>query len=72
MVEGVDQAQSLIEKLLGLRVAGGDRMVEVSQSGHQSCRLGLVVGRMVLSESHTAEQHSKQNRDGVLRDHGSS
>ena len=41
VIEGVDQAQSLIKELLGLRIFGGDGMMQVSQSGHQSGRLRL-------------------------------
>ena len=43
VVEGVDQAQSLIEELLCLRIPGGDGMMQVSQSGHQRGRLRLSV-----------------------------
>ena len=44
VIEGVDQAQSLIEELLCLRILGADRMMQVSQSGHQRGRLRLSVG----------------------------
>ncbi len=63
MVEGIDQAQSLIEELLRLRVVGGDRMMQVSQSRHQSGRLRfrLRMRRMILSEDAAASREGEQN-----------
>ena len=69
MIEGVNQAQSLIEKLLRLRIVGGDGMMQVSQSGHQRGRLRLCVGGMFvcrrwsLSGDHAAQQQGEQKRE---------
>ena len=35
MIEGVNQREPLIEKSLGFRLLGGDRMVHVAQAGHE-------------------------------------
>ena len=50
VVEGVDQTQSLIEKLLRLLVACGYGMMQVSQPRHQRCRFGLGVIHVILGD----------------------
>ena len=59
VIEGVDQAQSLIEELLRLRIPGGDGMMQVSQSGHQRGRLRLSVNGMTLSRDYPAQQQGE-------------
>jgi hypothetical protein len=61
VIESVDQAQSLIKKLLRLRVAGGYGMMQVSQPRHESGRLGRSVSRMILSGDHATQQEHEQN-----------
>ena len=63
MVEGVNQAQSLIEELLRFGIAGGDRMMNVAHSRHKRCGLGLSVGGMVLSKRRQAQPQGEQKRD---------
>ena len=65
MIEGVDQAQPLIEELLRLRILGGDGMMQVSQSGHQRGWFRLCWGWMFvigfLSDGQAGQQQDKQN-----------
>lgn len=60
MVKGIDQ-KSLIEELLRLWLLGGYGMVQVSQSGHQSRRLGLRVSMVLLGCDDAAQQEGEQN-----------
>jgi hypothetical protein len=52
VVEGVDKAQSLVKKLLRLRIVRGNRVMEIAQPGYERDRTGLGVrggmGGMVL------------------------
>src|SRR5258708_15859505 len=43
VVKGKDVAQALVKELLRLRIAGRDRMMQVSQAGDQGYGLSLVV-----------------------------
>src|SRR5690242_17402987 len=68
MIEGINQAHSLIEKFLCLRIRGRNRMMQVTQPGHQRgflfrrLRLCAVLLRAVLlSKDRTAK--GKWNQD---------
>src|SRR5882724_9232391 len=71
VVEGIDQAHSLVEKFLRLRVVGGDGMVQISQPGHQGGFLGggLAVRRVLLGGDGTGKHKRYQDADREL--HGS-
>ena len=56
VIEGVNLAQPLIKKLLGLRIAGRDRVMKVAIAGHQGGRLRLRVRGMVLRHCQTAHR----------------
>jgi hypothetical protein len=58
VVESIDLTQSLIEELLGLRVVGRYRVMQVAIALHQSRRLRLSVRRMILCGDHAAEKHT--------------
>ncbi len=69
MIERIDEAQSLIEELLCLRVLRGNRMVQVAESGDKRDWFGLR-GRthaVMLGESRDREQqHQRKDRGNFL------
>src|SRR5216684_4008221 len=71
MVEGIDQAHSLVKKFLRLSVVGGDGMVQISQPGHQGGFPGggLIVRRVLLGGDGTRKHKRYQDADREL--HGS-
>jgi hypothetical protein len=61
MVEGIDQAQSLVEELLGLWIAGRNRVVPIAQPSHQARRLLGMVSGMILSDYYSRRQHTNEH-----------
>ena len=62
MIEGVNKAQALIEKLLCFRVRGGNRMMKVTQPAHQCDGMRLHVSGMILRYRAESKQQTAQNR----------
>jgi hypothetical protein len=72
MVERVNQAQSLIEKLLRFCVLGRDRMVQIAQARHPRDRL-LRPRSMTLrgcQDRETNENRKTKSRDAASRASG--
>ena len=65
VIEGINKAQALVEELLRLRIAGGNRVVKIAQVRHLSDGVGLRVGGMILGSRTQAKrgtaQHLRQN-----------
>src|SRR6476646_4440397 len=63
MIEGINQAHSLIEKFLRFRIRGRNRMMQVTQPGHQRGFLfrGLRVCAVLLCKDRAAK--GKWNQD---------
>ena len=58
VIEAIDEAQSLIEELLRLRIVRGDRVMKIAQSGDQrdGMSLGMSVSSMILRRRAQAQQ----------------
>jgi hypothetical protein len=65
VVEGVNLAQPLIKKLLGLRVAGRDPMVKIAIAGHQGGRFRWRGRGMVLRYCQAAHRNHEWKDEGV-------
>src|SRR5689334_9433223 len=75
MIEGINQPHSLIEKFLRLRIAGRDRVMQVTQPGHQHGFLfrrlrvcAVLLSAVLLSKDWAAK--GKWSQDERQESHG--
>ena len=62
VIEGIDKAQSLIEKLLRFEIVSGNRVMKVSETGHQRDRMSLRrVGSVILRDGTRTQQNTAQH-----------
>ena len=61
VVERIDEAQSLIEEFLCLRVLGGNGMMKVAQAVYQRDGMNLRMRSVVLGRCGRAEQSNAQH-----------
>src|SRR5258708_38644805 len=60
VIEGIDESQPLIEKLLCLRVLRRNRVMQISQTSYQHDGSGLSMRRMILALSCQARQKAEE------------
>src|ERR1700722_16709768 len=61
VIEAKNETQSLIEKLLRLRIIGRNRVMKIPQPRYQGHRLGLRRGVMVLGNGRPEQKHCSEN-----------